>query len=189
MALDDVCLDLETAGYQVQPFVFPACGVGAWHRRERVFIIAADAEQQRRHDRRDVATGGDDHRNGRIAEAGRDGDERRLFADVGAACADVPDAERGRCEQRDEDERTISEPHAHGHDWLGWDGRQPLDTIWEREPVGSVGVMADGISPRLVGRLATGEKNRVNKLRALGNAVVPQQAYMVLAAIYEALHE
>lgn len=39
MALDDCWSDLEAAGYEVQPFVIPACGVGAYHRRERVWIV------------------------------------------------------------------------------------------------------------------------------------------------------
>ncbi len=32
--------DLESVGYTVQPFVIPACAVGAQHRRDRVWIIA-----------------------------------------------------------------------------------------------------------------------------------------------------
>ena len=40
MALDDVLLDLENQGYTAQPFVIPACAVGAIHRRDRVWIIA-----------------------------------------------------------------------------------------------------------------------------------------------------
>jgi len=40
MALDDVSADLENAGYEVQPFVIPACAVGAPHRRDRVWILA-----------------------------------------------------------------------------------------------------------------------------------------------------
>ena len=37
---DLVCEDLEKAGYAVQPVVIPACGVGAPHRRYRVWFIA-----------------------------------------------------------------------------------------------------------------------------------------------------
>eukprot|EP00918_Siedleckia_nematoides_P052495 GHVU01114673.1.p1 GENE.GHVU01114673.1~~GHVU01114673.1.p1 ORF type:complete len:387 (-),score=28.71 GHVU01114673.1:625-1785(-) len=39
MALDDVCVDLETENYSTQSFVIPACGIEAPHRRDRVWII------------------------------------------------------------------------------------------------------------------------------------------------------
>ena len=46
MALDTVLSDLESIGYEVQPFVIPACAVNAWHKRERVCILAyADCER------------------------------------------------------------------------------------------------------------------------------------------------
>lgn len=38
--IDAICEDLERAGYSVQPFVIPACSVGAPHRRDRVWIVA-----------------------------------------------------------------------------------------------------------------------------------------------------
>jgi DNA-cytosine methyltransferase len=40
MVFERVCADLENAGYAVQPFVIPACAVGAPHRRDRVWIVA-----------------------------------------------------------------------------------------------------------------------------------------------------
>ena len=50
--LDEICEGLERAGYAVQPFVVPACAVGAPHRRDRVWIVArlaadADSDRQR----------------------------------------------------------------------------------------------------------------------------------------------
>lgn len=38
--LDEICENLERAGYSVQPMLIPACAVGAPHRRDRVFIVA-----------------------------------------------------------------------------------------------------------------------------------------------------
>lgn len=40
MVFEQVCLDLEALGYEVQPFVIPACAVNAPHRRDRVWIVA-----------------------------------------------------------------------------------------------------------------------------------------------------
>ncbi len=40
LVFEQVCADLEAEGYEVQPFVLPACGVGAPHRRDRVWFVA-----------------------------------------------------------------------------------------------------------------------------------------------------
>lgn len=40
MLLEAICQDLENISYEVIPFVIPACGVDAWHRRNRIWIIA-----------------------------------------------------------------------------------------------------------------------------------------------------
>ena len=42
--IETVCRDLEREGYEVQPFVIPACAVGAPHRRDRVWVIAHRAD-------------------------------------------------------------------------------------------------------------------------------------------------
>lgn len=40
MVFEQVCADLEIEGYEVQPYVLPACGVGAPHRRDRVWFVS-----------------------------------------------------------------------------------------------------------------------------------------------------
>ena len=40
MVFETVCTDLEGAGYEVRTFNIPAAGVGAPHRRERIWIVA-----------------------------------------------------------------------------------------------------------------------------------------------------
>ena len=40
MVFEEVCVDLEAQGYEVQPILLPACAVGAPHRRDRVWFVA-----------------------------------------------------------------------------------------------------------------------------------------------------
>ena len=44
VVFETVCTDLEDEGYEVQPFNIPAAGVGAPHRRERIWFIAIREE-------------------------------------------------------------------------------------------------------------------------------------------------
>jgi DNA (cytosine-5)-methyltransferase 1 len=56
LVFEEVCADLETCGYSVQPFLLPACGVGAPHRRDRVWFVAySDSIGQERGTRREQA--------------------------------------------------------------------------------------------------------------------------------------
>lgn len=59
--LYDIIRSLECVGYEVQPFVIPACAVGAPHRRERIWIVAhrTDTRSENQQKRTVVAgTGG-----------------------------------------------------------------------------------------------------------------------------------
>jgi len=40
MVFDEVQTDLEAQGYEIQPVILPACAIGAWHRRDRIWFIA-----------------------------------------------------------------------------------------------------------------------------------------------------
>jgi DNA (cytosine-5)-methyltransferase 1 len=40
LVFEQVCLDLENEGYEVQPFIIPACAKNAPHRRDRCWFIA-----------------------------------------------------------------------------------------------------------------------------------------------------
>lgn len=56
MVLEQVCSDLESQGYEVQPIIIPACATNAPHRRERVWIIANRAGDRRERERAAVQT-------------------------------------------------------------------------------------------------------------------------------------
>ena len=44
MLLDGILSDIEKAGYEVQPFIIPACAVEAPHQRSRIFIVGHRAD-------------------------------------------------------------------------------------------------------------------------------------------------
>lgn len=44
LVFEQVCADLEAEGYEVQPYVLPACGVGAPHQRYRTWFVAKNTE-------------------------------------------------------------------------------------------------------------------------------------------------
>ena len=54
--LERICRDLERLGYSVHPLIIPAAGVGAPHRRDRVFVIAYDDNADRRYDKGGAGT-------------------------------------------------------------------------------------------------------------------------------------
>ena len=84
--LQRICDDLESHGYAVQPVLVPACGVGAPHRRDRVFIIGhridTDTEDSM-HIRREQRQYGEQghQRNERDT---RSGDEERVHPETDA---------------------------------------------------------------------------------------------------------
>ena len=59
VALDDVCLDLETEGYATQSFIIPACGVSAPHKRDRVWILGKLMDDSKRNEHIEEIGGGD----------------------------------------------------------------------------------------------------------------------------------
>lgn len=52
LGLDDVLADLESIGYEAIPIVLPAAGVGASHKRERVFIVGYSGSERRQQNTR-----------------------------------------------------------------------------------------------------------------------------------------
>ena len=69
VVFETVCTDLESQGYEVQPFNIPAAGVGAPHRRERIWIVA---HAKRFNERKSIR--GSDETQSRIQEEHRQND-------------------------------------------------------------------------------------------------------------------
>jgi len=47
LVFDEVQADLEAEGYEVQPFLLPACAVNAPHRRDRIWFVAFNSKSKR----------------------------------------------------------------------------------------------------------------------------------------------
>lgn len=112
--LDAVCDDLESKGYAVQTYVFPASAVGAPHKRDRCFVVAN---------------------------------------------ANVERCEKLHLTAKPEIERF--------NPWCA----DASGRMWATEPD--------------VVRVANGVPRRMDRLKSLGNAVVPQQAYPIFKAIMD----
>jgi Site-specific DNA methylase len=159
MELDNVLSDLEGEGYTCQAFVIPACAVNAPHKRERVWVLAYAGQ----HDRSDLEVAGD---NGQASEDYKEGQERSLQFTRPSGCSggdkDVADATReGLLEWSQSGfSRSIHATEHGGGQERGW---------WLAEPQ--------------LGRVAHGIPHRVDRLKCLGNAIVPQVAYEILKGI------
>ena len=172
------------------------------HRGEHGLREASEEEQtSRRSQERDVANTKEledhEHDNGERTQQDREHRVSQQLRGEGSLGGkeDVANTERLGQQGQGEHERPsntakASEGQASGTD----DGSQGQTGQGHTEP--GVGGMADGVSARLDGhlgferepnipRVATGIPERVNRLKALGNSIVPQVIYNIGLAILE----
>jgi DNA (cytosine-5)-methyltransferase 1 len=185
-----------SVGYVCEWHVISASAVGAPHRRERVWLVAyADSVP---------CTAGQSRRAGERVSGSRSGsqgrqDQGQAGAFAGDCRADVADADGTGCKQR---RRAITTTAKHcaaecssqdcgRSSWGQWaretlanaqhSGREGRDA--EREGAGATLPSGWWLAEPAVGRVAHGVPNRVDRLRCLGNAVVPQVAEVIGRAI------
>jgi DNA (cytosine-5)-methyltransferase 1 len=182
LGLDDVLSDLESIGYTAQAFVIPACAVGALHRRDRVFIVAYS-----------TSAGLSKRRQSRLPESIKETAAGMEF-EPERCCENVANTNSTRCEEQYSSYKSDKQgfvtrgsfkdyvPNTNKqHDECCGYGTGQISQFQTSEILGSE---YWSVEPD-VGRVANGVPNRVDRLKALGNAVVPQQVYPILKAIYE----
>ena len=161
MVFDEVQTDLEAAGYEVWPYVFPACAVNAPHRRDRIWFVAygysngqhwSDSE----HEIEPIKRG------------------EYALNDIEPVC----DNANTDCTRREK--QHISDiPNESEHN-SSYDFKKPGD--WSKFPTQSpVCIGNDGL-PTKLDRI-TFSKWRNESIKAAGNAIVPQVVYQIFKAI------
>ena len=196
MGLDKTIFDLEREGYAVQTYVYPACGVGAWHERARTFIVAVDVshatclrqyQQQERCNADERVSVGE-----RDIQKEKSKRENMESSFIGSSILPNPDSlgrdslefqaggfdagpEIGKFSNTDNttgnaDERQISPQPGLGGMVNGFPLRMDGQKLWQREPEGV---------PRVTERI----NGRADRLKSLGNAVCPPQVYPILKCI------
>lgn len=228
MVFEQVCLDLEASGYEVQPFIIPAVAVNAPHRRDRIWFIAhaigntADRKKKRgklsetpseqkqngaqygsagqslrtafgewskgfKKNRfmaeRNDASNSESERSGRRASQKCGVKERELeqseckgskIRSESKRCSgkyNASNADTGRIQrhQRTSDEKETASCDSWERNWL--------------EAATEFCGVDDGLPSKLDGFELSKSRHRTERLKALGNAIVPQVAIEIMKAI------
>lgn len=166
LVFNEVQADLEAAGYEVQPFLLPAAGVGAPHRRDRIWFVAHACTkycpvsiQQR---------GQKPPENFNISWE----NEGEFAADTSIPGLPIPACGGLGCIQSQERESKRRKPrgnHSEGNGWQNFPTQPPVCS-------GN-----DGISSELDG--ITFPKWRAESIKGYGNAVVLQVVHQIFRAI------
>ena len=166
LGLDTVLQDLESEGYSVRAFSISASSIGANHQRERVWIIAhSNMENTRQHGRRIESTWNTESIGPRTSEeTERSSDTNKIngSSERASLVGESSDANSQGLQGRRSEQQLRKDETKRPTSWDSW---------WESEPS--------------VGRVANGIPHRVDRLKGLGNSLVPAIPFIIGQSILE----
>ncbi len=184
ISLDQVLSDLEAIGYTTETFIIPACAINAPHRRDRVWIIGytehAGLNGTENREGSNKGGNGNKVRPYKVCEPERPTLSRDVIANTHNGFSEQPKEEiqTGRNatdnihhnvtdtkEQRLEREQSTRNTSANG-----CRSKYDFSSTWT-EVASELCRVDDGIP------------NRVDRIKGLGNAIVPQVAYEIFKAM------
>lgn len=175
LVFEQVCLDLENEGYEVQPYIIPACAKDAPHRRDRCWFVAyassagtgLEASGTAGQERESSET-----RQPKVLRQRDGAGYAKGFAKFGGHEA----ATDSECWQQEEQRKSPGMGRKRKQNERNDFGQFPTEY--------PICCGNDGLPDRLDG--ITFSKWRNESIKAYGNAIVPQVAYEIFKAIGEA---
>jgi DNA (cytosine-5)-methyltransferase 1 len=160
LVFDEVQADLEALGYEVLPFLLPACAVGAPHRRDRIWFIAY-TDRNGNGPKHELCSGG------------------YVPQECVNKSGDATDANYKRHKSRLSSRKKATDT-AYGNQNKSFD--EYFSRGWQEFPTQSpLCGRDDGFPTELDG--ITFSKWRFESIKAYGNAIVPQVALAIFEAI------
>jgi DNA (cytosine-5)-methyltransferase 1 len=203
LVFEEVCADLEAEGYEVTPYILPACGKNAPHRRDRIWFIAhSNDSNDRRTPRQDESKGIKERlqernevresiKSSEVFQDATNSDsrglegaekERRNGLDVKreGEFGNAPDTSSKRPQRREKGQRTKGRKQPNDKQSKGRDEfqRENFEMFPTQSPICGGD---DGLPKELDG--ITFPKWRKESIKAYGNAIVPAVAHEIFKAI------
>ena len=188
LGLDQVIEDLESEGYATRTFSISASSIGANHQRERIWIIAnannngshtkkryeTEQSSNRQKDRIPIGNGNstNSNSNGLLKDDSniRPQSTESIRTDSGSIRKDIP-RKQHMANTNSGSKETLNQERVLGE--------QNTERETERYPDGSLQVHGQWNFEPNVGRVADGIPSRVDRLKSLGNSLVPQIPYYI----------
>ncbi len=209
MVFETVCSDLESEGFEIQTFIIPAAGVGAPHKRERVWVVgyskhngSLTSEIKRGDNKINDRTEEREDTTFKPERAGRSRDNeimentrRKLHerSSVREKNEDEIKKENANKFERSSSESASNVANTKSEQSISKYYREQPGETSEQEQIKSRGSSswtlreANWLSEPNVGRVVNGVPGRAHRLRGLGNAIVPKIAEEIGRSIMKVL--